>query len=119
MILEYLLERLATIPGLSLYRAPGGGARQAGVLSFNIEGFRAREVGAILDHQFDIAVRAGHHCAALIHNHLQDESFDGTVLVSVSIFTTKEDVTALVNALKALDRKMLRKIPASLLRKNC
>lgn len=118
-LMEHLLPRLETIPGLILYRAPGGMERQAGVVSLNLEGFRANEVAAILDNRHGIAVRAGHHCAALIHRHLKDKPYDGTVRVSLSVFTTAEELDTLVSALKAIDRSMLKDIPEDVLRGSC
>lgn len=118
-LMEPLLARLAEIPGLRLYRAPGGMARQAGVVSFNLEGFRANEVAAVLDREAGIAVRAGHHCAALIHRHLGDQPYDGTVRVSLSVFTTQEELDRLVAVLRTIDRDMLKGISAEILRGNC
>ena len=117
-LMSYLLPRLREIPGLHLYGAPDP-ALQAGVISLNLDGFRANEVAAILDQEWDIAVRAGHHCAARIHKHLNDREFDGTVRVSVSAFTTKEELDTLAKGLKSIDREMLKGISSSVLRGNC
>jgi selenocysteine lyase/cysteine desulfurase len=114
----YLLERLNEIKGIHLYTAPAP-ERQAGVVSLNIDGFRANEVAAILDDRFDIAVRAGHHCAALLHAHLDDRAFDGTVRVSLGYFNTREDIDALAAGLKTVDREMLKGIDDGILRGNC
>lgn len=115
----YLLERLREVPGVVLYPAPGGPGAQAGIVSLNVEGLRANEVGAILDHDRDVAVRCGHHCAAYVHEHLHDAPFDGTVRVSLGAFTTKEDLDALVEGLKAIDVGTLRLISPDILRGNC
>ena len=66
----HFIEEARKIDGVELYCAPGGLQNQAGVVSFGVRGFKAIEVAAILDNKYDIAVRAGHHCAALIHQHL-------------------------------------------------
>lgn len=116
---EYLLSGLEKIPELILYRAPTGMKNQAGVVSFNLKGFRANEVAALLDAQADIAVRAGHHCAAYIHSFLKDKKYDGTVRVSLGIFNTTDDIDALLNALRAIDRRILKSISAEILRGNC
>jgi selenocysteine lyase/cysteine desulfurase len=115
---EYLLPRLERIPGLTLYGAPPG-AEQAGVVSFNLEGFRANEVAAILDKEAGIAVRAGHHCAARIHKHLKNRPYDGTVRVSLSVFNTKEELDTLLAVLQGIDREQLKGISADILRGNC
>ena len=117
-LLDYLLPQLADIPGVRLYTAPPD-AEQAGVISLNVEGFRANEVAAILDQHHDIAVRAGHHCAALIHRHLQDKPYDGTVRVSIGAFTTRKELDDLLKALRRIDREKLKGISADILRGNC
>ena len=116
---EYLLQQLENIPGLIIYRAPGDGERQAGVISINLPGFRANEVAAILDYKYDIAVRAGHHCAGLIHNHLKNKEFDGTIRISLGMFNSKEDIDQLIKGLKNIDRKLLKNIDNEILRGNC
>ena len=73
-----------------------------GIVSFNIGGYKASEVGQILDEDFDIAVRTGYHCAPLIHDYLNDKSFVGTVRASVGKFTSEKDVKELLNAVKEL-----------------
>ena len=117
-LMAYLLPRLAELPNVKLYAAPPE-AEQAGVVSLNVKGFRANEAAAILDTHHDIAVRAGHHCAALIHRHLKDKSHDGTLRVSVGAFTTKEDLDALLDALRDMDRGKLKGIAPDILRGNC
>ena len=117
-LMGYLLPRLAELPNVKVYAAPTG-AEQAGVVSLNVKGFRANEAAAILDTHHDIAVRAGHHCAALIHRHLKDKAHDGTLRVSVGAFTTKEDLDALLDALRDMDRSKLKGIAPDILRGNC
>ena len=115
---EYLLARLPEVKDLTIYKAPPG-TQQAGVVSVNLEGFRANEVAAILDAKNDIAVRAGHHCAGLIHNHLNNKKYDGTIRISLGVFNTREDIDALIDALKGIDRDALKGIDANILRGNC
>lgn len=115
---EYLLSGLREIPGIRLYTAPSM-ERQAGVVSLNLEGFRCGEAAAILDDRYDIAVRAGHHCAALLHEHLGDQEFRGTVRVSLGYFNTRDDVDALVAGLRSMDREQLKNIDLDSLRGLC
>ena len=117
-LMAYLMGRLDEVEGITVYKAPEG-ARQAGVISINMEGFRANEVAAILDKENDIAVRAGHHCAGLIHRHLNDKKCDGTIRISLGAFNTKEDIDALIDGLKSIDAEVLKGIDSSILRGNC
>ena len=54
-----------------------------GIVAFNIEGYKAEDVGTILDQDYHIAVRTGYHCAPLIHKHLMDIEKGGVVRASV------------------------------------
>ncbi|MCH4166374.1 MAG: aminotransferase class V-fold PLP-dependent enzyme [Megasphaera sp.] len=117
-LMAYVLPKLKKIPGIHIYGAPDS-ACQAGVISFAVDGWKANEIGAFLDYKYGIAVRAGHHCAALIHRHLQDEAFDGTVRISFSVFTTQAELDVLMEALGELNREVLKKISIDILRGNC
>ena len=87
--------------GCSLYR-PSGNLEHTSVVSFNVDGYTAAEVGSILDKDFDIAVRTGFHCAPYIHDLLDTRDCGGTIRASVGYFNTKEDVEALISAIKEL-----------------
>lgn len=95
---DFLVRQLSRIPGLTLYSAPHA-EKQTGILSVNLEGYRAGEVGKLLDEDFDIAVRTGYHCAPLIHSHLGDEMFGGTVRISIGRFSTEEEIQKICDAL--------------------
>ena len=115
----HFIEEAGKIDGVELYCAPGGLQNQAGVVSFGVRGFKAIEVAAILDNKYDIAVRAGHHCAALIHQHLGSNKYAGTVRVSPGYFNTMEDIEVLLIALRNLDRSQLEGVADDILRGAC
>ena len=115
----HFIEEAGKIDGVELYCAPGGLQNQAGVVSFGVRGFKAIEVAAILDNKYDIAVRAGHHCAALIHQHLGSNKYAGTVRVSPGYFNTIEDIDVLLTALRNLDRSQLEGVADDILRGAC
>lgn len=96
-----LIDSLAELPRLHLYTAPDRDT-QAGILSVNLENYRAQEVGQILDEEFGIAVRTGYHCAPLIHRYLGDESFGGTVRISIGRFTQEQELQRALQALRNL-----------------
>ena len=96
---EYLLSELSDINNIKLY-LPDNLNNHIGIISFNIEGYKAEDVGTILDEEFKIAVRTGYHCAPLIHRFLKDEEFMGTVRVGIGQFNTTEDIDQLVYAVR-------------------
>ena len=73
-----------------------------GVVSIGIDKYSADEVGAILNDEFDIAVRTGFHCAPLIHDFIGSTMYNGTVRISLNYFNTFEDIDYLISALKTL-----------------
>ncbi len=71
---------------------------RVGLVSINVPGFAPAEVASILDEQFDVAVRAGLHCAPYAHKHLGTFP-QGTVRLSAGFLTTKEDMQKAAAAL--------------------
>jgi cysteine desulfurase / selenocysteine lyase len=67
------------------------GDGRVGLVSLNLPGFTPAEWAAILDEQFDIAVRAGLHCAPYAHRHLGTYPL-GTMRISVGCDTTEADM---------------------------
>ena len=96
-LLEYATQALAAIPGL---RPIGTAAAKASVLSFVIPGVPNESVARHLDKN-GIAVRAGHHCALPAIRHFGLES---SVRPSLAFYNTREEVDALVLALRTLKR---------------
>ena len=73
------------------------------VLSFNIDGMDSETVSQRLSDRFNIATRAGLHCAPLAHKSVGTLE-TGTVRVSPSVFTTDYDVNSLINAVTFLSQ---------------
>lgn len=71
------------------------------VISCNVEGYRAGDVAAVLDGDFDIAVRAGLHCAPLVHEDLGTSPY-GAVRFSLGPFNIAEHVEAALRAMAAI-----------------
>ncbi len=90
---------LRQVPDVSVFAALDP-ARQAGVLSFRVEGMDCEAVGERLG-EAGIAVRAGLHCAPLAHQ--SAGTFEtGTVRASFSAFNTPEEADRLVEAVAGL-----------------
>ena len=122
---RWLIDELKGIDGVLVYAATGSGGKTAGhtntvgvqgsvvsfnaqgpVVSFNIRGLNPSDVGYILQNSYGITVRTGLHCAPLIHRQLGTEKY-GTVRVSLSNFTTKQDLQALVQAVSEISTSLL------------
>ena len=72
----------------------------APIVSFNIKNMHSEEVAQKLG-EYDIAVRAGLHCAPLAHKTYKTDK-TGTVRISPSIFTKKSDIDLLINSLRKI-----------------
>lgn len=92
--LRYLHGRLSKMGKVTLYTSPPEEPWFVPVLSFNLDGVPSERTGEFLA-KGGIAVRCGLHCAPLAHEKLGTLE-TGTVRVSPSVFTRKEDMDALV-----------------------
>ncbi len=102
-LLRTFLEGLERPDLYSFYGADAAlrerdGEGRVGLLSFNLEGFPSQELAAVLDEQFEIAVRPGLHCAPYAHKHLATFP-EGTVRVSVGLLNTDEEMKMAAAAL--------------------
>jgi len=96
-----LMKELSAIKDVTVYGYPSEGPRTSAV-SFNIKNMNCTEVAMILDTSFDIAVRAGLHCAPDAHITLGTMKVGGTIRVSSGVFTTEDDIMKLVSAIKEI-----------------
>ncbi len=98
---EKLCNGLKSIEGVITYCANGRENKNP-VLSFNIEGFEAGDVGTMLDVDYNIAVRTGLQCAPLVHQKIGTFDIHGTVRMSIGAFTTVDEVDAAIEAVKEI-----------------
>lgn len=98
----YLINELNKIEKCHTYVPIDYENKIFGIVSFNIEGYLADDVGKILDEEYDIYVRTGFHCAPQIHDFISSIEYNGTVRVSLGYFNTKKDIDELIKALKSL-----------------
>jgi len=71
---------------------------KAGIVSFELDGVHAHDIGTILDRE-GIAVRVGHHCAQPLMDRF---NIAGTVRASFGLYTNEADIDALVASLGAV-----------------
>ena len=93
-LVDYVLPKLHEIEGLTVY-GPEDPSQHAGVIAFNIDGLHPHDVATALDYE-GVAVRAGHHCAQPLINHL---GISSAARASFYIYNTKEDCDKLVEAI--------------------
>jgi selenocysteine lyase/cysteine desulfurase len=71
-------------------------------VSVTLDGYSPQECAAALDLHFGIQVRAGIHCAPLMHRALGTVAGGGTVRFSLGPFNTSGDIDAAVAAVGEL-----------------
>ncbi len=89
----YAKQELSNIPGL---RFIGNAPKQAGIISFVIEGIHPHDIGTILD-QHQIAIRTGHHCTQPL---MERFNVPATSRFSFGVYNMMEDIDKAVDALK-------------------
>lgn len=90
---QRMLSGLAEIPGIRVI-GQAAGVPRAGLVSFDVAGVHAHDVGQYLDAQA-IAVRVGHHCAQPLHRRL---GLAATTRASAYLYTTVGEIDQLLAA---------------------
>jgi len=98
---ERLRQALQAIEGVTTYCADHA-THHAAILSFNISGWEAADVGAILDTEYGIACRTGLQCAPLAHEQLGTDKIFGTIRFSIGPFNTEEHIDKAVEAVREI-----------------
>ncbi|MEQ4717238.1 cysteine desulfurase [Nonomuraea sp. B19D2] len=91
----YALDALREVPTLRLI-GPDSLEGRGGTVSFTLEGIHPHDVGQILDDQFGVAVRVGHHCARPLHLRF---GIPATTRASFYLYNTTGEIDALVRGL--------------------
>jgi len=94
---EKLRFGIQDIPGVTTYCADSPEDHIA-VLSFNVKGFEAGDVGTMLDVDYNIATRTGLHCAPLVHTQMGTEEIHGTVRFGIGPFNTEDHINKAIEA---------------------
>ena len=92
---KYALEQMEKVPGITLYGTKEP-KKRGGVVSFNFNDVHPHDVGTIIDKD-GVAIRSGHHCAQVLMEKL---NVAATNRASFYIYTTKEEIDALITALQ-------------------
>lgn len=97
---KQLLTGLQSIDKVKIYGL-GDALKQAPVVSINIGEEGSSEVAFVLDRAFQIAVRAGLHCAPLAHQTMGTIT-QGTVRFSLGYFNTGEEIEYTLESIKKI-----------------
>lgn len=98
-LMRQLYEGLGALRGVTVFGDPE--VCEGPVLSFALEGMKPADTAFILASGYDITVRAGLHCAPLIHRRLGSAP-DGTVRVSVSALTQPAEIAQFLDAVREI-----------------
>ena len=92
---EYAREQIARLHGVNIMGNP---KHRVSVISLDIPGIPAPQVGQLLDKE-GIAVRAGHHCAQPA---LRALGYEMSVRPTFAVYNSREEVDRLVVALQKI-----------------
>ncbi len=95
-----LYEGLDAIGDVRIH-GPGPGEARGPLVAFNVGELPSSEVAGLLDREYDIASRAGIHCAPGAHQAM-GTSRQGAVRLSVGAFNTRADIEAAVAAVERI-----------------
>jgi cysteine desulfurase/selenocysteine lyase len=99
-LVAYALERLADVPGITLFGPPA--ERRAGIVLFDLEGHHPHDVAQVLDFE-GVAIRAGHHCCQPLMRKL---NLVATNRASFYVYTVREEIDQLVAALHTVRERL-------------
>ena len=106
LLVNQLYDGLTANPSVRVLSPSPSVVENAGVISFIVDGIDPRITATLLDAHFGIEVRAGLHCAPLVHRCLDTLESGGTVRASPGPFTTEADIDFLLTALMMITTAM-------------
>jgi cysteine desulfurase/selenocysteine lyase len=97
-LMKYALEKIKDIKDIKIYNSE---KNSAGILSFNLKNIHPHDIASLLD-DYEIAIRAGHHCTMPLMEKL---GISGTARASFYFYNTFEDIDKLVEGLNKINEK--------------
>ena len=99
-LLKKLIDGLVLVSGSRVYGKKETQKRTA-VTAFNLERFSSNELAFKLQHDYDIQIRGGLHCAPLLHKFLGTDN-QGMLRISPGYFNTEAEVNEFLNIIETL-----------------
>lgn len=90
-LVAQLRDELGAMNDVTLF----GPADSAGIVSFMLDGVHPHDLGTILD-EANVAIRAGHHCAQPLMDHL---GVPATARASFGLYSDESDIAALLEGI--------------------
>ena len=106
----FALERLAAVPGITIY-GPRDAARRSALVAFNVAGRNPTELAQGLN-EHGVESRAGCHCATLAHQALKLDPM-ASCRLSFYLYNTLEEVDRAVDALQAVVKSIRGPAPST------
>ena len=95
-----LTDGIRSIKGVKIYGGTDP-AQRIGIVSFTVESMSPSDVSLHLDERFNIMSRPGLHCAPAAHRTIGTFP-QGTVRLSLGLFTTEEEINTAIKAIETL-----------------
>lgn len=94
---QRLIDGLSDIKGIKCFSKPN----RSGIVSFLVDGLESSEVADRLNHEYDVAVRGGLHCAPLLHKFLGTEK-GGLTRASLCVQNTTREIDFFIKAVSEI-----------------
>ena len=101
LLTEMAMGEMKRIPGVHLIGSTDP-KKHHGIISFTIDDVHPHDIASILDAD-KIAVRAGHHCAQPLLQHLGVMS---AARASIAFYNTEKDIDRFIKSVKEIRRRM-------------
>ena len=98
---ELAFDALSSIPHLHIMGRDRA-KEHNGIFSFTLDGVHPHDIAEILNAD-GVCIRAGHHCAQVLMQHMKTPS---TVRASLAFYNREEDIERLAQSLKTVRRRM-------------
>lgn len=94
-ITSYALTQLSDIPGVHII-GPTRAEKRGGVIAFTLDKCHPHDIASLLNED-NICIRAGYHCAQVLHEYL---CIGATARISFYIYTQKDDIDIFIRSLQ-------------------
>lgn len=106
MLTKRLYNGIAQNKHIKIY-SPEDTKENSGIVAFNIKGIDSSEISYLLDEKFNIACRAGLHCAPLAHKHFGTQE-SGIIRLSIGYFNSVSEIDNVILNISKIVKMVIR-----------